>query len=153
MHLSQYWHLDRYRAQKCIYIFIYIYIYIYTWEQVTCYIPWQPLVSCRLQVGNHQARYMYLYIYIYIYIYIIELCMCKKYSFKVPDEIRQSGSVGFMFERRGCLGKWNHPDNMVHVANMGAIWGQPDSGGRHVGPMYLVTCRFSVFTKRTGVLP
>ena len=30
-----------------------------------------------------------------------------------------------------------HPDNKVHGANMGPIWGQRDPGGSHVGPMNL----------------
>ena len=29
------------------------------------------------------------------------------------------------------------PDNKVHGANMGPIWGQQDPGGPHVGPMNL----------------
>ena len=27
------------------------------------------------------------------------------------------------------------PDNKVHGANMGSIWGRQDPGGPHVGPM------------------
>ena len=27
------------------------------------------------------------------------------------------------------------PDNKVHGANMGPIWGRQDPGGPHVGPM------------------
>ena len=27
----------------------------------------------------------------------------------------------------------NHPDNKVHGANMGPIWGRQDPGGPHVG--------------------
>ena len=30
-----------------------------------------------------------------------------------------------------------HPDNKVHGANMGPIWGRQDPGGPHVGPMNL----------------
>ena len=29
------------------------------------------------------------------------------------------------------------PDNKVHVANMGPIWGRQDPGGPHVGPTNL----------------
>ena len=29
------------------------------------------------------------------------------------------------------------PDNKVHGANMGLIWGRQDPGGRHVGPLNL----------------
>ena len=29
------------------------------------------------------------------------------------------------------------PDNKVHGANMGPIWGRQDPGGPHVGPMNL----------------
>ena len=29
----------------------------------------------------------------------------------------------------------NNPDNKVHGANMGPIWGRQDPGGPHVGPM------------------
>ena len=29
----------------------------------------------------------------------------------------------------------NVPDNKVHEANMGLIWGRQDPGGPHVGPM------------------
>ena len=29
----------------------------------------------------------------------------------------------------------NRPDNKVHGANMGLIWGRQDQGGPHVGPM------------------
>ena len=29
----------------------------------------------------------------------------------------------------------NIPDNKVHGANMGPIWGRQDPGGPHVGPM------------------
>ena len=28
-----------------------------------------------------------------------------------------------------------YPDNKVHGANMGPIWGRQDPGGPHVGPM------------------
>ena len=28
------------------------------------------------------------------------------------------------------------PDNKVHGANMGSIWGRQDPGGPHVGPIY-----------------
>ena len=31
--------------------------------------------------------------------------------------------------------KFNYPDNKVHGANMGPIWGRQDPGGPHVGPM------------------
>ena len=31
--------------------------------------------------------------------------------------------------------KWINPDNKVHGANMGPIWGREDPGGPHVGPM------------------
>ena len=30
---------------------------------------------------------------------------------------------------------WLIPDNKVHGANMGPIWGRQDPGGLHVGPM------------------
>ena len=30
-----------------------------------------------------------------------------------------------------------YPDNKVHGANMGPIWGRQDPGGPHVGPMNL----------------
>ena len=30
-----------------------------------------------------------------------------------------------------------HPDNKVHGANMGLIWGRQDPGGPHVGPVNL----------------
>ena len=29
----------------------------------------------------------------------------------------------------------NAPDNKIHGANMGLIWGRQDPGGPHVGPM------------------
>ena len=29
----------------------------------------------------------------------------------------------------------DNPDNKVHGANMGPIWGRQDPGGPHVGPM------------------
>ena len=29
----------------------------------------------------------------------------------------------------------HNPDNKVHGANMGPIWGRQDPGGPHVGPM------------------
>ena len=32
----------------------------------------------------------------------------------------------------------NVPDNKVHGANMGPIWGRQDPGGPHVGPMNFV---------------
>ena len=31
-----------------------------------------------------------------------------------------------------------NPDNRVHVANMGPIWGQQGPGGPHVGPIKFV---------------
>ena len=40
--------------------------------------------------------------------------------------------------RRHFIQQWlkqNIPDSKVHGANMGPIWGQPDPGGPHVGPM------------------
>ena len=33
-----------------------------------------------------------------------------------------------------------NPDNKVHGANMGPIWGQQDPGGPHVGPMNFAIC-------------
>ena len=33
---------------------------------------------------------------------------------------------------------WGVPDNKVHGANMGPIWGRQDSGGPHVGPMNFI---------------
>ena len=33
------------------------------------------------------------------------------------------------------LGTAECPDNKVHGANMGPIWGRQDPGGPHVGPM------------------
>ena len=37
----------------------------------------------------------------------------------------------------GLSSLWQHsiPDNKVHEANMGPIWGRQDPGGPHVGPM------------------
>ena len=35
----------------------------------------------------------------------------------------------------GLLGKEIIPDNKVHWANMGPIWGRQDPGGPHVGSM------------------
>ena len=34
----------------------------------------------------------------------------------------------------------NVPDNKVHGANMGSIWGRQDPGGPHVGPMNFAIC-------------
>ena len=36
---------------------------------------------------------------------------------------------------RGTISQGTSPDNKVHGANMGPIWGQQDPGGPHVGPM------------------
>ena len=36
-----------------------------------------------------------------------------------------------------CTTVHGYPDNKVHGANMGPIWGRPDPGGPHVGPMNL----------------
>ena len=30
------------------------------------------------------------------------------------------------------------PDSKVHVANMGPIWGQQDTGGPHAGPINFI---------------
>ena len=35
---------------------------------------------------------------------------------------------------------WLDPDNKVHGANMGPIWGRQDPGGPHVGPMNFAIC-------------
>ena len=42
-------------------------------------------------------------------------------------------------------GQPNYPNNKVHGANMGLIWGQQDPGGPHVGPMNLAICVFFSF--------
>ena len=34
-----------------------------------------------------------------------------------------------------CCMAWTYPDNKVHGANMGPIWGRQDPGRPHVGPM------------------
>ena len=36
---------------------------------------------------------------------------------------------------QGPMGTWTLPDNKVHGANMGPIWGRQDPVGPHVGPM------------------
>ena len=38
------------------------------------------------------------------------------------------------------------PDNRVHEANMGPIWGQQDPGGPHVGPMNLAIWDAALYT-------
>ena len=40
--------------------------------------------------------------------------------------------------KKFCSKTCNHsvvPDNTVHGANMGPIWGRQDPGGPHIGPM------------------
>ena len=44
----------------------------------------------------------------------------------------------------------NEPDDKVHGANMGSIWGQEDPGGSHVGPMNLAIWESSQFSNRCG---
>ena len=36
---------------------------------------------------------------------------------------------------QGPMDTWTLPDNKVHGANMGPIWGRQDPGGPHVSPM------------------
>ena len=43
-----------------------------------------------------------------------------------------------MLVQLGPIMIWlNVPDNKVHGANMGPIWGRQDPGGPHVGPINL----------------
>ena len=39
------------------------------------------------------------------------------------------------FSTRDILILRGHPNNKIHGANMGPIWGQRNPGGPHVGPM------------------
>ena len=46
--------------------------------------------------------------------------------------------TSFYIKEISCIDNWRpYPDNKVHGANMGLIWGRQDPGGPHVGPMNL----------------
>ena len=44
------------------------------------------------------------------------------------------------------------PDNKVHGANMGSIWGRQDPGGPHVGPMNFALQTINMQAKRESLI-
>ena len=60
-------------------------------------------------------------------------------SLQVDDWFRKNRLISFIHDFKvGEISRsaiYIYPDNKVHGANMGPIWGQQDPGGPHVGPI------------------
>ena len=52
-----------------------------------------------------------------------------------PDYIPQKTIECDYLSMASTWFNWHYPDNKVHGASMGPIWGQQDPCGPHVGPM------------------
>ena len=80
--------------------------------------PWKMLVS--FSKYNFQVHFSYWYKQHWLLCECLELCTVESHSWFITIGLVLSG---------------NNPDNKVHGANMGPIWGRQDPGGPHVGPM------------------
>ena len=77
--------------------------------------------------------------------------LTRGWSYNCPST--SEVTLGNMDKSPWFIMKWYyHPDNKVHGANMGPIWGRQDPGGPHVGPMnfaiwtHQIKCNKSVRT-------
>ena len=57
------------------------------------------------------------------------------YTYMSPAVILYKQAIPTIYNNTGAS---ITPDNKVHGANMGPIWGRQDPGGPHVGPMNFV---------------
>ena len=96
---------------------------------------WYNLVKCILLRVKHSGNLIW-YIF-HLFTSHIIATLCQIYF----NDYKNKHTCNMMI-----------PDNKVHWANMGPIWGLQDPGGRHVGPMnFVIWDGFCSFCLTNGI--